>query len=128
MTALEGFSQTDTICVPRKDLIKKLIQIENLKLDSLEGAQAKGEAARLQELSISKDVTIRGLDAHINTLKSQVDVFAIQKLDYANQLIDKDRDIHTLEKTVRKEKRKHLLTKAAGVIVIGGLVYLLFTQ
>lgn len=104
-------SQTDTVCIPRKDAIRALARIETLKADSSELAIRKDELKDLTALSDQQRVSIKNLQE-----KS-----AVQDLRIGNLQEQKDYAV----KELKKVKAKAIVFKVAGIGVTAALTFAL---
>jgi hypothetical protein len=111
MIPYTGHSQSDTVCIPRADAIRKLIQIERLKQDSVELQAKKQDMIELAGIANSQETTI-------SNLRMQITTYDLKEQNYKNQ-------IGILNKEVKKWKRK---TRWAGIggLALSGIVAGLF--
>lgn len=89
----------------RADALKKLIQIERLKQDSVELQAKKQDVVDLTNVSNSQLTTI-------SNLRGQVLTYEAKEVNYKGQ-------ISILEKEVKKWKRKNKLTAISGLVLTG---------
>jgi hypothetical protein len=101
----------DTVCIPRVDAIKKLVQIENLKADSAELVLRKQEIADLNIYSNQQRTSIYSLQEHVKTIE-------LRMLNYKDQA-------EIWEKSLKKQKAKTILTTVAGIGITASLTFLL---
>jgi hypothetical protein len=111
MMTLGAASQTDTVCISRKDAIRKLVQIENLKADSAELVLRKDEIKDLTALAEQRKISIVNLQAHVSTVE-------LRMLNYKEQA-------EIWEKSLKKQKRKTILATVGGIGVTASLLFLL---
>ncbi len=111
MVTYAGYSQTDTVCIPRKDAIRKLAQIENLKADSVELVIRKDELKDLNQLTDAQRTSIQNL-----TDRNTNQEFRIINLNEQTQSAIKE---------LRKVKARAVLFKVAGIGVTMVLASLL---
>lgn len=111
MTALEGYCQkTDTICVPKADLIRKLKQVEDLKVQAAEADQLRGQNKDLAILLAVKDVRIENYEN--------------QAFNYTRQIRLKDETITLLNKSLKKQKLKTVAAGVAGILLTTSIAIL----
>ncbi len=108
---LEGASQTDTVCIPRKDAIRALTRIETLKADSAELVLRKDEIKDLMALTSQQRVSLATL--HDRT--------EIQESRIINLTEQRDLSI----KELKKVKAKGVVFKVAGIGVTAALTFAL---
>lgn len=109
--SLESYSQTDTVCVDRKLLIRALTRIESLKADSSELVLRKDEIKDLTVLTTQQRVSITTLQ----------DKSSIQETRIANLQEQRDYSIRELKRV----KARAVLFKVAGIGVTASLAFLL---
>jgi septal ring factor EnvC (AmiA/AmiB activator) len=110
MIPFAAVSQTDTVCIPRVDAIRKLIQIERLKQDSVELQAKKQDMIELAGIANSQETTI-------SNLRMQITTYDLKEQNYKNQ-------IGILNKQVKKLQRKNKWTAFGGLAltaIVGGL-------
>jgi septal ring factor EnvC (AmiA/AmiB activator) len=110
MIPFAAVSQTDTVCIPRADAIRKLIQIERLKQDSVELQAKKQDMIELAGIANSQETTI-------SNLRMQITTYDLKEQNYKNQ-------IGILNKQVKKLQRKNKWTAFGGLAltaIVGGL-------
>jgi septal ring factor EnvC (AmiA/AmiB activator) len=111
MIPFAAVSQTDTVCIPRADAIRKLIQIERLKQDSVELQAKKQDMIELAGIANSQETTI-------SNLRMQITTYDLKEQNYKNQ-------IGILNKQVKKLQRKNKWT-AFGGLALSGIITALF--
>jgi hypothetical protein len=95
--------------MPRVDALRKLVQIERLKQDSVELIARKQDIIDLNSINTSQLTTI--LD-----LRTQITTFNIRVSNYEEQ-------IEALNKDLKKEKNKRKWTSVAAIVsTVGGIV------
>jgi hypothetical protein len=99
--------QTDTIHVSKSDLVRKLKQLEDCKVITLEAEQLRQQNYEQSILLAVKDV--------------RIDNYEMQAFNYTRQIRLKDEVIGALNKSLKAQKRKTLLA-----IIGGGLLTSLF--
>jgi hypothetical protein len=109
-----GFSQSkasaDTICVPRADLVRKLQQIEELKVKAVELDQVKGQRDELTALVSIKDARLVNYEQ--------------QSANYTDQIRLKDETIKSLNKSLRNQSRKTMAIGLAAILVVASVTFL----
>lgn len=109
ISGLETYSQNDTVCIPRADAIRKLVQIENLKADSAQLVLRLDEIKDLKYLSGKQDVMIKDLqDRGVN---QEFRIANLQEQNYATT------------KELKKMKAKATVFKVAGIGITAGLLF-----
>jgi hypothetical protein len=111
MIPFAAVSQTDTVCIPRSDAIRKLIQIERLKQDSVELVAKKQDMIELAGIANSQERTIS------SDLRTQITTYDLKEQNYKAT-------IKILEKDVKKLQRKNKWTAFGGLAltaIVGGL-------
>lgn len=112
MMHLGAFSQkSDTICVSKPDLVRKLKQLEDLKVKAVELEQLS-EQFRLQSSLVSSQ------GSRIVNLEAQT-------RNYTGQIALKDETLRSLNKALRSQKRKTIVVGVAGIVLAGSLVWLM---
>ncbi len=111
MTTSVIHSQTDTVCIPRKDAIRKLAQIENLKADSAELVIRKDELKDLNQLT----------DAQRTSIKNLTD----RNTNQESRIINLNEQTQAAIKELRKVKARAIVFKVAGIGVTTVLASLL---
>lgn len=106
-----AFSQNDTICVSKPDLVRKLKQLEDLKVKAVELEQLS-EQFRLQSSLVSSQ------GSRIVNLEAQT-------RNYTGQIALKDETLRSLNKALRSQKRKTIVVGVAGIVLAGSLVWLM---
>jgi uncharacterized protein YlxW (UPF0749 family) len=108
------FAQTDTVCIPRADAIRVLTRLEYLKADSMEHEVTKSEVIDLKNIVTSQRSSITNLTNHVGTLDLRISTYQMQ--------------VNDLTRAIKKQKRKTMLATISGIIVSGGLAYLLIIK
>jgi hypothetical protein len=109
-----AFSQTDTVVLKRSDAIRVLTRLENLKADSMEHEVTKEEVIDLKNIVSSQRTSISNLTNHVSTLDLRISTYQMQ--------------VNDLTRAIKKQKRKTMLATISGIIVSGGLAYLLIIK
>jgi hypothetical protein len=124
LIAFAGHSQNDTTCIRNSDLIRKLQDLEQCKVDRAELQQKRQEVEALKNIVEFKGTMINDLTAKLKTemLKSENDFLQMGNLEIQNSIQKKG--IADLERALRNQKRKTFFTSLTGIIAIGGLTYL----
>jgi hypothetical protein len=104
-------AQIDTVVLSRKDAIRVLTRLENLKADSVELSLKKQELGELKTYSDQQKISIVNLQ----------DKSRLQDLQIGN--LNEQLSITT--KALKKQKRKTILTTVAGIGVTASLVFLM---
>jgi hypothetical protein len=101
---------SDTICVPRADLVRKLQQIEELKVKAVELDQVKGQRDELTSLLVLRDQRILNYEQ--------------QSANYTDQIRLKDETIKSLNKSLRNQSRKTMAIGLAAILVVASVTFL----
>src|SRR4051794_30991228 len=110
LIAFAGHSQkTDTVCIPIQDLRKKLIQLEECKVNQAELVQRRVEILQLKQIAMTKDTVINGLNQSVIVEKQKVSNLDDQVFNLNGQIELRDQGIKILEKQLRKQKAKTFL-------------------
>lgn len=122
LTASVGHSQSkDTVCLPIADAKRKLVQIERLKLDSAHLVLQLQENAELVRRVASKDQSIQNLRALVATMDLQLSNVDMQLSNYRHQVEERDKGIKKLERDLRRQKTKTILTGIGGILAAAGV-------
>jgi hypothetical protein len=106
-----GYSQSkDTICVPRADLVRKLQQIEELKVKAVELEQVRGQRDELTALVSIKDARITNYEK--------------QSHNYTDQIRVRDKTIKSLNKSLRNQGRKTMAIGISAILVVASVTFL----
>jgi hypothetical protein len=126
LTAFAGHTQNkkDTTCISNEDLKRKLIQLEQCKVDQAELLQKRNEALQLKEIIISKDSVISGLHQSLIVYKDLITNYSEQVDNLKKQTDLEQAGIQLLNKQLKKQKAKTILTAVAGLLLSGSLTYL----
>jgi protein-disulfide isomerase len=104
-TSCAAFSQKiDTICVDRPDLVRKLKQLETLKVQVVEMNQVKEQNSELALILAVKD--------------QRIDNYELQVLNYMAQVKIKDDVIGSLNRQLKRQKTKTFFV-GAGALLLG---------
>ena len=87
------------------------MQIEYLKADSAELVQRRAEITDLNALVGSQRVTIKNITSHVQTLDLR--------------LSNKSTEVELLSRALKKQKRRTITAKVAGIGVTASLAFLL---
>jgi uncharacterized protein YlxW (UPF0749 family) len=91
-----------------------LTRLENLKADSMEHEVTKEEVIDLKNIVSSQRTSISNLTNHVSTLDLRISTYQMQ--------------VNDLTRAIKKQKRKTMLATISGIIVSGGLAYLLIIK
>jgi hypothetical protein len=106
-----AYSQSkDTICVPRADLVRKLQQIEELKVKAVELEQVRGQRDELTAMISIKDARLVNYEQ--------------QSQNYTDQIRLKDETIKSLNKSLRNQSRKTMAIGLAAILVVASVTFL----
>jgi hypothetical protein len=126
LIAFVGHSQTteDSTRIANKDLKRKLIQLEQCKVDQAELLQRRNEVLQLSQIVNSKDSVISGLHQSMSVYKELITNYTEQVDNIKKQADLEQAGILLLKKQLKKQKAKTVLTGIAGIVTAGGLMYL----
>jgi hypothetical protein len=96
--------------MPRVDALRKLAEIERLKVDSIELQFRKADIIDLRNVVTSQTATITNLRASVQT----------------NQLLSNNlyTQINVLHKEVRRQKRNKVFAIIGGILTTSAMTYL----
>lgn len=115
--------KTDTICVPREDLKKALIKIEQGRVDAAELIQVKGQNTALQGIVSGKDNVIASLTNERNNLIGQVGTFQQLISNNQSQILLQDKTINNLNKELKKQRTKTVAVGMLAFVTFFGLIF-----
>lgn len=120
--------KSDSLMVNRADLIRKLKQLEDCKVDQVSLTLMQEQNADLLQQVTAKDQLYHSTANELRTAIARLRNYELQGNNYQNQITLQNEAIEALNKSLKKQKRKTTVATIAGIIVAGGLTYLLITK